>query len=178
MALEVSERLSQIVVRGGRARMNESRPPESLFGHLEITGAISGISQPHERHELVGPALERALVGPPRRREGAGFFEPRHGAQIIAYRHACGQAWRRQREHRPIAAAPPSMLEGIERHLEARLRTRAQSDALGLEVIADRDGVMPNRIPVEGEVLQHDYGVSRSDLGEEIRKVQDRKSVV
>src|SRR5206468_6645078 len=100
-------------------------------------------SQPYERREIVGPALERALVGFPRRRGSAGFFEPRHRAEIVAYSHARRQAPRRQREHRPIAAAPPSMLEGIERQLEAPLRARAQGDALGLEVIADRHGVMP-----------------------------------
>src|SRR5258707_11721204 len=64
------------------------------------------------------------------------------------------------------------MFEGIERHLKAPLRARAQSDVLGLEVIADRHGVMPGRIPVQCEVLQHDYGVSRGDLGEEIREVR------
>src|SRR6267143_547266 len=64
------------------------------------------------------------------------------------------------------------MFEGIERHLKAPLRARSQSDALGLEVIADRHGVMPGRIPVQGEVLQHDHRVSGGDLGEEIRQVR------
>src|SRR5216117_2307942 len=131
---------------------------------------MGGISQPYERREIVGPALERALVGFPRRRGPAGLFQPRHRAQIVTYRHARGQASRRQREHRPVAAAPPSMFEGIERHLEAPLRARTQSDAPGLEVIADRDSVVPGRIPIQGEVLQHDHRASCGDLGEEIRE--------
>src|SRR6266705_2876542 len=172
MTVEFLERLCEIVVRGGRPRMNESGPPERLFGRFKITGPMRGISQPYEPREIVGPALERALVGSPRRRERAGLFEPRHGAYIVAYSHARRQASRRQREHRPIAAAPPSVFESIERHLEAPLCARAQGDALSLEVVADRHSVMPGRIPVEGEILQHDHGVSGSDLGEEIRKVR------
>src|SRR5258708_33880266 len=64
----------QIVVRGGRPRMSGNGPPEAPFGPLVVAGPISGISQAHERHELVGPALECVFVGPPRRR-GSGLLE-------------------------------------------------------------------------------------------------------
>src|SRR5438309_4100931 len=80
MTVEFLERMGQIVVRGGRPRMNESGPPERLFGRFEITGPMGGVSQPYERREIVGPALERALVGSPSRRERTGLFEARHGA--------------------------------------------------------------------------------------------------
>src|SRR5213082_415903 len=152
--------------------MSENGPPEHLLRRFQIAVAMGRISQPYERGEIVGPELERALVGFPRRRGPAGLFEPRHCAQIVACGHARRQAPRRQREHRPVAAAPPSMLEGIERHLEAPLRARAQSDAPGLEVVADRHGVMPSRIPVQGEVLQHDHRVSCGDLSQEIREAR------
>src|SRR5438309_604214 len=118
MTVEFLERLGQIVVRGGRPRMNESGPPERLFRRFQVAAAMSRISQAYERREIIGPALERPFVGFPRRCGPAGLLEPRHRAQVVAYGHARRQASRRQGEHRPIAAAPPSMLEGVERSEE------------------------------------------------------------
>jgi len=69
-----------------------------------------------------------------------------------------------------MAAALPGVLEGAERHLQAPLFAGAQGDTARLEVIADRDRVVPDRMRVQREVLQHDHGVSRSDLCEEICK--------
>src|SRR5712691_6607237 len=80
VTIEVRERLREIIVRGGRPRMDHSGPPEGLLGRCEVTGTIGGISRAHERHDLVRPALERALVGSPSRREWTGLFKARHGA--------------------------------------------------------------------------------------------------
>src|SRR6266568_5424629 len=40
VTVEVRERLREIIVRGGRPRMEDSGPPERLLGRCEVTGPI------------------------------------------------------------------------------------------------------------------------------------------
>src|SRR4029077_16741267 len=96
------------------------------------------------------------------------LLELRHRAQIFRGADAHREASWRQSEHRPITATLPGTLEGGKRHLKAPIGARAQDNLLLLQVVADRNSVMPGRVPIEGQILQHDHRGSRGDFGEEI----------
>src|SRR5262245_27025662 len=54
VAVEIGERLREIVVRGGRLGIDDGGAAEGAFGAVEIARAVRRVARAHQRGELVG----------------------------------------------------------------------------------------------------------------------------
>ena len=114
----------------------------------------------------VGPLQQRRITAACGRRRDAlergGAIE--HGAD----RHRGRQRIGRQGDHGPVPAARPGAFEKLEAHGHVLLGTRVQHDLAQLQVVADDQRIVPDRIDRQPQVLQHDDRVPRVDLAQQI----------